>query len=478
MQCEVTEFLGRQETFTGNIIHYILFFPAFNSHSCLLPVPGRSKCRIMRHRVVSSDRVLYLIQHSFRIRAFIIPECCCKDGTLCLRRHGVEHLFQPGVAALEYALVHDALQIVLGFGSNCAFAVKRTLVLCRSNVAALMHPTQSLCSVCIHQAGKRSLIVHGTEQQVGERAHFRAHFPDGVLGLDPLDTTAFNVLCNELPKRNCIRIFHIEHIHQHGTLHCVDLLGFQSKLVGMLFNVLLVLFCLLRMAIPHLTQGGTAVVALYHFSAHIHCRRTRIGSYGRRDFFGSDISCYFVGREYACSVVSLFGLSLVYEVHRVADTSQMTWLQLVNFNDCDTTTRDDVVAEFHFYRLATQSRYRLLSVNLIAVYPAIASRPCVLRGVVHDVGNTIERFTSDALLFLTLRPELFIFNLLECSSFLGLSSALCFFFCLSATGCSGDTLPYLYLLFCLLYGRLSFPLRRNLFSNGYTAFRLRFLDLF
>ena len=159
LQCKVTVFFRRKVRLARGIVKLILTLPHHNGHLCLLHILRTSKAVVLHKLVVSHDACLHLWHHALRRRTVIVAVHRGEYGTLRLGWQSIEYLFQPLVAVLEYALVHDALQVVGCFCSKVAFAVKRALVLGRGDVALLVHPFQYGVAVLVNELRETCLIV-------------------------------------------------------------------------------------------------------------------------------------------------------------------------------------------------------------------------------------------------------------------------------------------------------------------------------
>ena len=231
------------------------------------------------------------------------------------------------------------------------------------------------------------------------------------------------------------------------------------------------------MAFPHQTECIASVVALYGFASCVHGWRTCIGSNGRCNLLGANITCYLLCRQYARFIVALLWLCFINEVERIAYTLNVARLQLLCLNNGNTTCRQGVVAELNGNLFTLQRLYRLLAVNLMSADTSVTSCTCVLRCIVHHIGNTVKGFTLDAFCFLTFCTHLFLFGFAESCGFFCNTSALCLNLHLAAVGCTGNLLPNGKFLFGCINSRLAFFLGCNLLGRSSTAFRLAFLQL-
>ena len=169
--------------FPSDIIHLILAFPTFYGSTCFLEVLCLCKHFILGQSIVSTNGILYLIYHSFTVRTIIITKSSGKNSLFVLLP-AIRWTFPPTVyTVLEYALIHDTTQIILGFGSQVTLAVKTHSCIVWGNETSLAHPFQNICTIGIHKSGKWHFIIRSPKQQVGKRTHFGSHALQGVLGL-------------------------------------------------------------------------------------------------------------------------------------------------------------------------------------------------------------------------------------------------------------------------------------------------------
>ena len=231
-------------------------------------------------------------------------------------------------SALEYALIHNAFQVILCFCCQIVFAVKRTAVLCRGDIRFLLHPFQHVHAVAVYQLGESHVLVWRTQQTVGECSHVATHLLHDVFRLDALRSATFGVLCNELSEADGFLIGHVHHVHQHRLLHGLHIFGCQPEVCGVFCQILFVYSRLFWLASPHLAKCRAAVVALYHLATCVHGGCACVGRYRRGDFFRPYVGCNLSSRHHTCLIIAFFRLRLVDEVHRVALSVDMAWLQL------------------------------------------------------------------------------------------------------------------------------------------------------
>ena len=280
---------------------------------------GRVAELLVTHKCVkSNDRLLYFANHAISENAVIVPECGGEDRSLCLCRHFVEHFFKASAAACEDRLIHDAFEVIGGFGCEVALAIESTCILGVGDKTLLVHPLQHVNAISVHELRKSGFIISRTKQKIGKVAYLVTHFLNCVLGLNTFNAAALGVLCDILAEGNGILVRHVEHIGEYRLFKSLDSFRSKTKLGGMVYKVLLILGGGVCVTLVHKAECFASVVALNNLATAVDTRCAGVGRHARSDFFGAYVLSNLGSGEAACRVLTLFGLCFVEEVGRVA----------------------------------------------------------------------------------------------------------------------------------------------------------------
>ena len=160
----------------------------------------------------------------------------------------------------------------------------------------------------------------------------------------------------------------------------------------------------------------------------------------------------------------------------VAHTCNVARLQHACVYDDYMTAWYGVVAKLDCYLLALYCRYRLLPVNLVAVYTPVSSCSGIFRSIVHHIRHTVQGFSFNSFRFLTLGTKSFLLCSAESCGFISCPSAFSLYSLFPAVGCPCNLLPYFNLLTGCIDSCLALPFSGNLLRNGNSAFRFGFLN--
>ena len=175
--------------------------------------------------------------------------------------------------------------------------------------------------------------------------------------------------------------------------------------------------------VVHLSQGGGAVVTLYHLTACVDDWRTLIGGRSlcyllRNNVLRNLFCCHLAG-----FVGALFWLCFGNEIAVVACAVDMAWLQRSCFHHFHTPQRLVFGREHHLVGVSVDTSHWQLPFDDASALYAVTAFACVGGVISRHIGNALRLFTLYALRFGL------------CCLFCFTALAFCFVLCFALLGC-------------------------------------------
>ncbi len=390
VQRKVTKSFGRQITLAARFIKCILLRPCNHRRQCRFDIRRPGILRIHHYLVIQHYGLLYLASDAVGLAAVIIAVGRRQYGSLCLRRQLRKHLFYLYTAALEDALIQHVLEVLGRRSGQLAFAVEATGILRVGDISMRIHPLQGLHTVRSYQLRDARFFVFRRQQPLCILSYIGAHLTRRRTSAYALYAATLCIGLHILTQTYSPRIIHIEHIHQHGTLHSLYVLGIHPEVLGMLYKVGLVLGRLLGLAVVHPFQRIGTRIALYGLATRIHTRRSGIRGNTSGNLLGTYITRYVLRTHLAHRIFAVFGLRLGYKVPHIPYALHVARLQCFHIYHGRNTVLGRVLGKFHAHCLTA---YRIDSpLTLYHLGPAatITARTRRIRRIGTPIGHAVQ----------------------------------------------------------------------------------------